>query len=800
MSFFALLSTFNGVGQDISISGFVDDMQGEPVTYANVLLMKAKDSIVLNGVSTDENGFFLLDNLSQDDYLVKFSFLGFKDVYQAVALTDNIDLGTIVLEEDSEMLDEISIIARRPTLRKETDRMVFDIENTALIEGNMFQVLKSTPGILVLDNNIMVKNQTPTVYINQRKVQLNNDELVQLLEGSSANNIKSIEVITNPSAKYDADSGVVINIVMSKNFITGYRGNVFANYTQGIYPRYEVGMSHFFKSEKINFFANYTYSDTKIDRFQRDNINYLDTNNEIDQTFKSLTGRTTWSKTHNFNFNFDYSIDDNNMLSLSSNALWLPYFEYKINNNTDVFDANSDLEFYYNANNLSNDNKYNLGFDLDYLHKFKKEGEQLAINTHYTTYNYKRDQNVASTYFNPDDSFLTSTAFRTDNNQDTEIFTAKADYSLPIEDTSILGIGAKISNINTNSGITQFDIENGQEIIDINNTDNFDYNENIYAAYINYSKDWQKLSLVIGLRVEQTNLEGFSVANNSTNSQEYLEWFPSASLHYTFSDNFSLYTNYKRNIGRPDYQSLNPFQFFLNDFTIVSGNPNLQPVFINHAVIGTSFYKDIFTIEAYYKESDENIFQLPRQDNELNTLTYAPFNIDKTTEYGFDLLVNFNMTERWSVYFVTSFFNTKDEDVFDGIGVSRSQWSNFSVLSQNFKFLKDQSLSANLSLTYAGRNTQSFTQSDEILGAEFSVSKNVLNKKGIVSLAISDLFNLQDFNTAIRYLNQNSTSHINLDTRYIKLGFRYKFGNTRLTTNQRIKAQQETDRLKQSVN
>ena len=153
------------------------------------------------------------------------------------------------------------------------------------------------------------------------------------------------------------------------------------------------------------------------------------------------------------------------------------------------------------------------------------------------------------------------------------------------------------------------------------------------------------------------------------------------------------------------------------------------------------------------------------------------------------------MTERWSVYFVTSFYNTKDEDVFDNEFVTRSQWANFSQTSQNVTFLKDKSLSANLSIIYASKNTQGFTQSDDVLMSDLSLSKSILKKNGTLSLSISDLFNRQDFNTSINYLNQSSASHTNLDTRFIKLGFRYKFGNTNLSTNQRSSSQQETDRL-----
>lgn len=795
----ALLFTTFVFAQEFSISGFVNDDQGQAVTYATILLIKAQDSTMVNGVTSNEKGFFLVKDLAADNYLLKVSFLGYKDVYQSIALEATLDVGTIVLEENSEMLNEVNITVKKPTLTKEPDRLVFNIENTALTEGNMFQVLKSTPGILVLDNSILVKNTAPTVYINDKKVHLSNAELVQLLEGSSANSIKSVEVITNPSSKYDAESGAVINIVMSKNLVTGYRGNVFASFTQGVFPRYQAGMSHFFKSEKINFFANYTYSDDKINREQDDDIEYFDQNDAIDQIFKSNINRNTWSKTHTFNFNFDYSWDEQNTLSLSSNMLVLPYFDYRIKNNTDVFDANQALVYYLQTNNNSEDNKYNLGFDLDYVHKFKTAGEKISAHGHFTTYDYSREQNVFSSYFDNNDDFLQTTAFRTDSNQNTSIYTGQLDYIWPLNETSSFEAGLKGSNIQNESDITQFDVNGGTETIDENNTDAFDYDETILAGYANFSKDWEKLSLVAGLRVEQTNATGVSIFDEVTNKQDYFEWFPTVSLSYTFTENFSLYSNYKRSIQRPNYQSLNPFRFFLNDFTIVEGNPMLQPVLTDHAVVGTTLFER-FTVESYYKISNNSIFELPRQNNQNNTITYSALNLNRTVEYGFDFVTYFDIVSNWSVYVVTSFYNIDDEGNFEGATVNNNLWSNYSILSNDWSLLKDRSLNANLTLTYVGKNQAGLQEISSRLVSDLSISKNILDKQGVISLSVADLFNTQDYSARTRYLRQSSQSFYDIDNRYVKLGFRYKFGNTNLSTNQRTKAQQETDRLEKSDN
>ena len=242
------------------------DAENSPISFANVILMKSKDSTVVAGTSTDDDGIFKLNVNQKGYYNFKVSFIGYKEFTKVLQLDGNIDLGNVTLAEETQNLDEISIVYKKPTIKKEADRLIFNIENSALTEGNMLQVLKSTPGILVINNDIKVKNSTPTVYINDRKVNLSSSELTQLLESSSANAIKSVEVITNPSAKYDASSGVVVNIVMSRNLVTGYSGNIFTNYTQGTFPNYNVGTSHFFKSEKINFYANYNYTDSKVKR------------------------------------------------------------------------------------------------------------------------------------------------------------------------------------------------------------------------------------------------------------------------------------------------------------------------------------------------------------------------------------------------------------------------------------------------------------------------------------------------------------------------------------------------------
>jgi outer membrane receptor protein involved in Fe transport len=789
--------SLNASAQNFSISGKIVDTKGLPLSLVNVVLHEShpKGDIetssffkYIKGTATNDDGTFRFENLEEGSYRVSASFISFEKFEQIIILTGNLDLRTIQLQEIPESLDEVTVIAKKPTITRKPDRLIFNIENTALIEGSTLGVLKSTPGVIVSEGSINIKSAPAAVYINNRKVQLTNDELIQLLESAPANSIKSVEVITNPPASYDADSGSVINIIMSKNLITGYRGSVKTNYTQGVFPRYNAGTSHYFKNNKVNLNVNYSYTNQKINRDQDDTVNYLDNNNQTDQIWGSNVNRNTWSETHNLNVNFDYYIDDKNTLSLTTTGLYLPYFKYQIRNATTILDENQNFLSSFTADNLSRDNKYNIGSDLVFRHEFDNEAS-LNFNAHYTTYDYQRNQNVFQDELVDDDS-----EFNTLANQDTQIITGKVDYNLPIDDNSAFDVGVKYSNVNTDSDITRLDIINGSEVLNTDNSDAFSYDENVFAAYTNYNKSWDKWDLNIGLRVEQTNIEGRSVTLSETNTQEYLNWFPNASLTHRISDDISLSGSYKRSITRPSYTDLNPFTFFLNENTLVVGNPNLIPTYTDNYKISTSFL-EYFTLSAYYIDYDGAIEELPRQNNETNTIAFTPVNLDKRVDYGFDLEFYYS-SNRFSLYAASSTYNVTEEVNFGQSFVELSRWSQLFILSPNLSLLTDNSLNINATFYWFGKNLQNLQTVENRLSSELSISKSILNNRGIISLAVEDIFNMQDYEISINYLNQSSKRFIDADNRYIKLGFRYKFGNTKLSTNERVTGAEERDRLK----
>jgi len=770
-----------------TVKGQIKDASNLEIAYANLLLLKAQDSTVVTGTSTNDHGFFIFENITEGKYIIKTSFIGYSDTLTNVEVLGNVELPVIIMHESAEALNEVEIVVKKPTLKREADRLVFNVEKTALSEGNMMEVLRSTPSVIVLDDKLQVKGSAPTVYINDRKVHLTSSELVELLEGTSASNIKSVEVITNPSSRYDAESGVVLNIIMSKNLVTGYNGSAFTNYTQGVFPKMNYGMSHYYKTTKTNLFFNYSYGKSKVNRENEEIVNFPE------EVWKTNSDKNFWSETHNLGLNFDYDINDKNRITISSNAQFLPYFKYVNRSSTDINPVINDINR-FDAFSISRDKKHNIGLDFDYTLKPSNDSK-LTFNAHYTNYDYYRKQNVSSDYFDGSDNFFLSTRFRTRSDIDTKILTSQLDFSTSLGKKSSLETGVKFSNVKTESGINHYDIINNQPILNIDNTNTFDYDEDVYAGYVNFDTSTDKFSLNVGIRAEQTNIEGIST-NGENNKQDYLEWFPNASLSYQLSEKVGLHATYKRSLQRPNYSHLNPFVFYINDNSIITGNPNLRPIFTNQYKIGTTI-NNMFTIDAYYKKYENNIFELPLQDNIDNIIIYTPININTTEEIGLDIEAYFDITDRWSFYFGNSIYNYNDKATLDGVKEQRDKWANYSIMQNDWSFLKDNSLTASFTILYIGANVQGLQTVDTIWDTFLSVKKTILKGKGILSLSVSDILNKQDYFVTTNLTNQNSSLYTNLDNRYVRLGFRYKFGNTRLSTNQRSTSKEERDRLTQ---
>ncbi|MGY8915105.1 MAG: carboxypeptidase regulatory-like domain-containing protein, partial [Flavobacteriales bacterium] len=309
--------------QTYEVSGAVKDRNNEAVGYANVLLLQVSDSAVVLGTSTDEVGRFIISNVQPNTYFLKASYIGSSSNLIGIDVKQNIAIGSIIIEDSSIDLDGVEVIVKKPTVVRKSDRLVFNVENTVASSGNSWDVLRKTPGVIMVNDQLKIKNQTPTVYLNNRKVQLTNTEIKNLLEGVSGTNIKSVEVIMNPPASYDAEGGPILNIITSKNITPGYKGSINGDFIQAIYPKYSLGTSHYLKTEKLSVFANYSISPRKEYKDNNGYINFID-DNGVFARWQTDFNRTTRSAAQNANLILDYTIDDKNSLNITSNLAVSP--------------------------------------------------------------------------------------------------------------------------------------------------------------------------------------------------------------------------------------------------------------------------------------------------------------------------------------------------------------------------------------------------------------------------------------------------------------------------------------------
>nr|WP_158231481.1 outer membrane beta-barrel family protein [Gaetbulibacter sp. 4G1] len=784
--------------QEYRVNGYVKDANNNPIAYANVVITKNSEGIEgsANGTSTDESGYFIIESLSAGNYTLKISFLGYTTYTKGVDLDGHTKFGTIVLEENLEALDDVTIVAKRPTVKRLVDRLVFNVENSTLSNNNVLDVLKHTPGVLVHDGSITVKNSAPTVYINDRRVHLSSSEVQQLLEGTSATNVKSIEVITNPPAKYEAEGGAVLNIVTSKNIVAGYNGSVFGNYKQGSeFPKYSFGTSHFFKTKKLNTYINYSINPRKDFRHNSESLNFTD-NTSWETDFK----RRRKTKNQIINANIDYQLDKNNSIGFSTNMLIAPREDTKtrINSLTEVYNSSKVLDSIFDTFNNRVNETFNLAFTLDYTHKFKRAGEKLSISLHYTDYDFSGFQDVNTGYFLPN----TTTAFRnnkfqTFSSQEIKLYTGQIDYELPISDSEKFKAGGKVSDINSESILNQFAFENDIKTEDLENSDTFLYDETNYAAYTSYSKDWEAWSFQGGLRVELTSIEGNSLSTNQTNDNDYIKIFPSFYILNRLNENNEIYFNYNKRIHRPRYNQLNPFKYFLNDNAYSTGDPNLRPQIDNIFTFGYTL-NNKYTFEVFYSFEKDPTYEIAFQDNDDNILKYINTNIDSNISYGLDFTAYTNILPSWNLYAYTSLFYYENqffalESANEVLTVDK--WSLYAQVINYFTLLKDKSLTTDIAYLYISPLIDGASNISSRSSLSINLRKTLLNNRASLNIGIVDIFNSQNFTQSTKYLNQDVFIKSRIENRLFTFGFNYKFGNFRLANNKREIELEERNRL-----
>ncbi|WP_340203639.1 outer membrane beta-barrel protein [Ascidiimonas sp. W6] len=796
---FVLSTLTKSYGQEFTIEGKVSKNNQEALGFVNVLVLQQSDSTVIKGNSTLEDGSYQIANLSAGNYILKFSFVGYKKVFKEISIASDAKIELVVLEPLTENLEDITITAKKkyPQLKRKVDRLVFEVAQTSLTDTNIWELLKRTPGIIVVNNEISIKGSSNIqVLINNRKVSLPKEDILNLLTGTEAGSVSSIELITNPSAKYDAEGGAIVNINMNKNIARGYNGSVFTNYTVGVYPKYTLGTSHFFKSEKTQLAINYTVADRKRLSLQNEIVDFIE-NDEIASIWNTNLEGITDSRRHTVSAFFDYIPNAKHTFSASVITSVLPTFNLRYLTNTAISDPNGIPTSSFTTFNHITDDNLNLIFNLDYVRKLNDKGAQFVFNSGYTYYDYERLQELDTDFFLPDGTKTGDNDFSTDSDQRIHIFNAQGDFNFPLTKNDEVEAGVKYASIDALSTIEQPGFDPTQPGDDPTENDRFEYDESIVAAYLSYSRGWSNWNFKAGLRAEFTETKGISDMLGRVNDNEYLEIFPTFYLQYVPNSTHDFSINYGRRIKRPRYASINPFKYFTGNNIFVQGDPALNPAFKDLITLSYTL-NETYTFEIYYRFEKNALKHLTFQNNDSNIIRYLNTNIDREVSYGFDFLTYKSITNFWDLSLVTSYFYGAERfrNVENGDNlVDNSLWTLYLTFDNYFTISAKDGLTGELGGEYVSEIILGNARQEDYSFINAAVSKTMLKNKARLTIGIKDIFNNGYIRTNRFFDNQSSTRIVRDENRLFTIAFRYRFGNTRLKNASETKTIEERERL-----
>lgn len=795
-----LITVFAAIGisfsQTFEISGKVVNTKNEVVPFANVLLLNSADSTFVQGTSADDSGFFKMTEVSPNLYLLQASYVGRGSKPLALDIQGNVKLGALIVPMATESLNEVVVTAKRPTVKRLSDRLVFQVENTVVSQGNSWDILKNTPGLIVNSSDLMIRGQSAAIYLNGRRMQLSQQETRDFLENLTGTIIKEVEVYANPPANFDADAGAVVNIVTSRNVAPGYKGSIDASFTQAIFPKYSLGNSHYFKSEKLSLFANYNYNQRKTNKTLEKGINFIDDNNTIFSRWSTNDEENREIESHSANLSLDYDFDERNTLNVTSNVLITPNQEWRRSLFAEIRNSQQQLDSTFTTGNTGLQDQQNYAFDLSFVHKLKNPGARISVNGHYTNYDDSYDQRIDSRYFDENGSFLRDFGFLTNADQRIQIFTGQLDYQTPIGSSS-LEAGTKVSIVDSESSIVFSDFTGSDEFVDPSLSDEFLYDEKVYAGYVNFVKNWEKWSMKLGVRGEYTDALGTSLTLNERNTQNFFEPFPSAYFLYTPNDKHSFSFDYGRKVQRPRYNDLNPFRYFFNENDFEEGNPSLTPNFFNNFNLNYTLNSEFF-FDIYYRDNGNYINDLVFQDNQRSILRELKQNVIDSNSYGLDFTVSKGILDNWFLYAYTSLFH--EDETFLAVESGNVEFTNsvdgyFVYLANYLTLSGDGTFTGELTLSHLSRFLFGSYVQEATTNLTVGLRKSIWDGRAIISIAAEDLLGEANSRLNSRYLNQDNFYFAVPETQFVRFGFTYNFGNFRLEENQRAIEKDERTRL-----
>lgn len=762
------------------IKGQLADDKGTILEYANVLLLNPADSTLVKGVVTDLDGKFIFEAVEKGNFLVSASSVGFNETYSSLINSNNDDvtIEPLILTQGVK-LSEVTVTTKKPFIEMKADKIVVNVENSTVNSGNSaIEILQKSPGVIIdKDNKISLRGkQGVLVMINGKNQYLSGEELTRLLESMPAENIQNIEIITNPSAKYDAEGNAgIINIKLKKNNNVGFNGSVNAGARQGQRFTSSSGLNFNYRSNKINVYGSGSMYYWK--GFQGLEIKRIIPFNEGETIFDQKSDMKDEEKGTNARLGIDYNITDKTTIGVLYNFnkekdLW------NNDNNTEITGANTP-GFNFLHVLAQNDGYWNQNsFNFNVVHNFDDKGTSLTFDADYSFYKRDYDNTYDNNYLDENDEMvLDPFMLRNFEQADIDIFATRIDFTKSFEAGYNLEVGAKLSMVTTDND-TKFEaLENGNWENQVNRTNNFIYDEEVMATYANVSKSFGKVNVQAGLRMEHTKSEGNSVTLDENVPREYTDFFPSLSLSHSIGEKHSLSYSYSRRINRPNYQDLNPFIGYLDDYTFSKGNPFLNPQYSNAFGLNYGFGNSFF-VSANYSRTKDAITEVIEQFSSENRTFQTTINLDDYNSANLTISKSLPWKEVGVTRInLTSFYNDFQSSI--PSGTLDNQNVAFHLYVGN-EFNLPADIVFELSGAYQSNATFGMFEIQPQYGIDLGFSKDVFKGKGSLKIGLDDIFYTRRNEVSVRQDDIILDVYQRNDTRRVKVNFKYKFGNNKL--------------------
>ncbi len=768
-------------GKKGEIKGKVNTENNKPADNATVSLLTLKDSVLIKAAVPDKDGSFDFENIKQGGYLISVSQVGYAKYFSASVVVDENNLlatlPPIYLTPSTHALTALTVEAKKPFIERKLDRLIVNVENSIVgAGGTVLNVLERSPGVSVNEEaGISLRGKQGLVFmIDGKPSPLSGTDLINYLKSVPSSTIEKIEIITNPSAKYDAAGNAgIINIVFKKDQRQGLNGNYTLSYGQGVYYKPSVAANINFRKKKWNLFGNYSIAEPK--NFTKFYINrkFFDQTGATASVFDQTSFIKQPINSQNIKLGADFYATKKTVIGVMFNA--------NVGNSTRDGFTNAlitgpagDLQYTTQSNNTFEGKNSNLFGNINFKHTFDSTGKELTVDADFGKYHSKALQDFINQYFSAGGYLTSDDRLKTDQQGTITVKSLKADYIRPLKNGAKFEAGIKTSFVKTDNDIKFFTVNGNTVTIDATRSNHFIYDENINAAYINYAKEFKKTDVQLGFRAEQTVTNGKQIATGDKFSRNYVQLFPSFFINQKLSEDNQLSFSYSRRIDRPTYRQLNPFKIFVDPYTYVVGDPSLKPVLTNSFEIDHTFKNKYITSLSYVK-SKAVITDIFTQDDATKISYQSPANLQDYEQYNLGVTIPFSIKQWLNSNLISSVYWNKYTSPLQG-GQLMTDYTTWDINSSNSFVIGKKGWSAELNGYYQSKQAWGLFFIKNLAQVSTGIQKTSKDKKSTFKLAMSDLFYTNHIAVIVKYQNQDFHTNRTWDSRAVTFSFTHRFG------------------------